>query len=216
MKKNLLFICCLFSFFIFNFIKVDAEEARGTCIIKQEENSYSINTPFYWYEVTKNISINNSMQILQSYTHNQLYINNKKDCEDISNTNPIYNSSNNSITTYLFSKSLLVDSESIFNESENYFKIPSSESTNNLTITSQYLSLDNMPPIIATEEINSIIIVQVEQIINANYLKEKITAYDEVDGILEVKIHENLYAKNHNVLGEYPITFSASDYSGNN
>ena len=76
MKKYLLTIFLSLFFVLFNSETATAQSA-GTCIIKQQENSYSIDTPFYWYEVSQTTTIYGSMSISTTHNHTYTYINNR-------------------------------------------------------------------------------------------------------------------------------------------
>lgn len=217
MKKYLILTLALAFFFLFN-NQITKAESKGTCFIKQQEKTYSINTPFFWYEVRQTTIINNNLSPTITYNHKQTYISDKDTCLSINNSIPSYeNITTNTIEikTYYYSQQKIENSEEIFNKSPSIFKNYSDLSQENLTITSDFLSLDNSPPIIANENINPVIITPLETIINLNYLKSKLTAYDEVDGTVNVEIYEDNYSKNHDILGEYKVLFSASDTSNN-
>lgn len=216
MKKCLfILIYCLFLIFFTN-TTINAEE--GTCIIQQLSNTYEVETPFYWYEVTKNNEVNSMMQQTVTYNHKKNYIDTSTKCNKINKSTPQYvsdsnNFLNSTITTFYFSKKSITDSKTIYDGATSLFK--HSPSTTDLTIKSYFLSLDELPPILTTEDLNPTIITSLDEVISIIYLQTKITAYDEVDGPVSVKIHEDNYTSNSKNIGEYTVTFSASDNSSN-
>ena len=219
MKKLVFIITLIFSFFFFDTLNVSA--TGGSCIIKQQNNTYEVSTPFYWYTVIKETTVSSLLVPTITYNHTYNYIETNDDCISINNSLPLYekgiynNALNNRITNFYFNTTFIEDSNSIYDKSISIFKNPSSFNNSDLTITSTYLSIDNMPPIIATDTIDTTLIVSVDEIINVNNIKNKIIAYDEVDGILDIKIEIDDYSTNYNILGLYQILFSATDNSGN-
>ena len=191
MKKYLLMILLAFLFILTNEQKLNAQ-SNGSCIIKQQEKTYTIDTPFYWYEVNQTISINSNMTSNTTYNHIETYINNEETCLKINNSTPSYNEESNSlptykITTFYFSTTSLNDSEYIFNSSSSIFNKPNMISNIDYKITSNYISLDNSPPVIVNDNLNTIIITPIEHIINASYLKTKITDKKKLYHLLNIK-----------------------------
>lgn len=220
MKRIALFITIFLFFVFFNSLKINAE-SNGTCIIKQQDKIHTVNTPFYWYTTIRDSYVDSSLKNIIDYSHTTVLIDNKENCLSINNSLPKHENGTigtNIIfrtTTFYYSSTQLNNSEEIFNKAEYLFDILDPSFPGNYTITSDFISLDNSPPIIVNDNLNPLIIVPLEQTINANYLKSKLSAYDEVDGIIEIQIHQNNYFKNHNILGEYDITFSATDSNNN-
>lgn len=215
MKKFLLtFIFSLF-FVFFSNTNIKGEEL-GTCFIKQQDTIHEVSVPFYWYIANEETTTYNMQQSI-SYYHYEQYINSEQKCLSISGSIPGYEVNGSILniikTNFYFSYDSLSSSQYIFDKANTIFK--TFPENGDLTITSEYISFDNMPPVLALESLNSIIVVNVEDTLNANYLKQKITAYDEVDGILTVNIHENNYSGNNKTLGTYSIIFSATDNSNN-
>jgi len=218
MKKYLMtiFFTCLFT--IIGHFTAKAE-STGICIIKQLDKIYEVETPFYWYKVTENNEVSDSLVQNTTYTHTTTYIDDSTKCKSIHGSLPSYTKTTNVlsslIVTYHYSEKQITDSETIFYSSTHIFEMPTIITTKDLTIRSDYISLDEMPPIIATNDLNSVIAVSVDTILNVDFLLNKISAYDEVDGLVAVNIHEDNYSKNKKTLGEYPITFYATDSSKN-
>lgn len=219
MKKLLPIFCFIAFSLFFNIEKISAQS--GTCILKQQNTTYEIETPFYWYTVIKESLFSDTLQNTITYSHTNELIETKDNCLSVNQSSPTYeqplynNYLNNRTTTFYFNKHLLTDSKSIYEESTKIFNIPDMLTTTNLAITSTYISFDNLPPTIVKDTIESIIITKVNEKISLESIKDKITAYDEVDGIVEVKIHEDNYSNNYQKLGTYNIIFSATDNSGN-
>jgi len=219
MKKFLFTIGLIIFAFLFTNIATKAKE--GVCILKQQNVTHEIETPFYWYSVTQETSINGMLVPTTNYNHHHTLIKTKESCLNINGASPSFETEtrNTAFITkqknFYFSKNLLSDSNYIFEKSNEKFKIPTTPSTTGYEISSTYISLDDLPPVIALNEINSILVLNVNQKISLAYIKEKITAYDEVDGTIKVEIHEDNYSDNYTLLGTYKITFSATDSSGN-
>lgn len=216
MKKLIITCISVFLLFLFNNIKINAQE--GTCIIQQLSNTYKVDLPFYWYKTTKTTTVNSMMQQNISYDYTKTYVNTSTICEKLNNSlpkkeNDENNILNSTITTFYYSKNSLSDSEYIYKEGSAIFKY--SPSSSDLKIKTTFLSLDNLPPVITNEGLNPTIITSLEEVINITYLQLKLTAYDEVDGIISIKVHEDNYTKNRNILGNHKITFSATDKSNN-
>lgn len=218
--KKIIFILFLSIFMIvFKFTTISA--SSGTCIFKQQNKTYQVDTPFYWYEVTKESLYSNTLQNTVTYSHTSSLIKTKDQCESLNNISPTYtqplydNFLNNRTTNYYFNSYLLDHSEELFEKSLKTFQVPDLISTSDFTISSTYISLDELPPIIANDTINSIIIVTVNKKVDVNQIKNKITAYDENDGVVAIKIQEDNYSPNYTKLGTYSLIFSASDSSGN-
>ncbi len=212
--KKYLFTLILLLFIAFIYKEELIIKASGTCKLTQGNTQHSIDTPFYWYTAQKR-SISYNMQITSTYQHTIKTITSKEDCLNISGTTPnsVLNNGVLDITStnYYFSKSSYSKSEEIFNLANEAF-------TNyqvSTPITSEFLSLDNLPPVIVTENLNPIIVVPVQHTINANYLLTKMTAYDEVDGEVSVIVFENNYSGNTTILGNYDIIFAAKDEANN-
>lgn len=218
--KKFLFILSLSLFFtFFNTTKTNAQS--GTCIFKQQNTTHQIDTPFYWYEVTKESLFSDTLQNTINYTHTSYLIETKDQCNSLNNTSPTYtqplynNYLNNKTVNYYFNIDLLNNSQELFNKSLEKFLVPNLVNTSGFAITATYISLDDLPPVIATDTINSTIIANVNEKIDVNEIKKKITAYDENDGIVEVKIEEDNYTPNYKKLGTYTLMFIATDNSGN-
>ena len=217
MKKYLLTLIFALFFVISHESNIKAESI-GTCIMSQFENTYEAEVPFYFYKATMVNTVNDSMVQSTNYTHEEILINNKEKCKSINGKTPEFIKNSNNIlnytrTTFHFSRTKLNDSENIYNSS--IFLAPNFMSNGDYKITSEYISLDNSPPIIATENLQPTIITPVGTSINVELIKEKITAYDEVDGLISIKIHEDNYSANYKELGNYTIIFSATDNSNN-
>lgn len=219
--KKFLFILS-FTLFLCLFNETDAKAlSNGTCILKQQSSTYQISTPFYFYEVIQNSTYNDLLVNSLNYTHTSTIIENSEDCLAINNKAPTYqmgingNALNSRTTTYYFSSNILNDSKYIYEESLKIFKIPDLVYQSNFEITTTYISLDDLPPIIVDDKIDSIILANVNVKISVEQLKAKITAYDDVDGIIDVEIYEDNYSPNYTTLGTYTIIFAASDKSGN-
>ncbi len=218
--KKFTFILFLSLFMIF--FKYSTISAKsGTCIFKQQNTTHQIDTPFYWYEVTKESLFSDTLQNTINYTHTFTLIETKEQCNSLNNASPTYtqplynNYLNNRTINYYFNIDLLTNSEEIFNKSIEKFLVPDLVNTSGFTITTTYISFDDLPPVIANDTINSAIIAYVNEKFDVNEIKKKITAYDENDGIIEIKIQEDNYSINYNKLGTYAIIFSATDNSGN-
>lgn len=216
--KKLIYLFSLILFFIF-FNNYNVSATSGTCILKQLSSTLEIETPFYFYEVEELKLVSGSMTPSFTYSHTYEEVTNRESCESINKT-PSYlqgilgNALNSSTRNYYFSSSLITDSKTIFNKATSTFKVPSLFQSG-YSITGTYLSLDNLPPIIASNQIDSTIIANVGIKISVNEIKNKITAYDEADGVIEVKIKEDNYTSNYNKLGTYTLVFSATDNSEN-
>ena len=221
MKKIFYLIFSTLFFIFVGTYTVSASEG-GVCIINQKNYSYNIETPFYWYEVTKEELFDNMLNSTTFYTHTVNQIKTKEHCESLNNISPTYkqginnNALSNRTITYYFSKDLLDNSQTIYTNSLKKFAIPDIVYTTGFEITSTYITFDNLPPVIASDKIDSTIIANVGIPFSVTSLKDKITAYDEVDGIVEVNIKEDTYSANYNTLGTYKVIFSATDNSGNN
>lgn len=211
-----IFFACLFV--MIGHFKVNAE-STGICIISQLDKTYEVETPFYWYKVSENNEVSDSLTQNITYTHTTTYIDTSTKCNAINGSLPSYTKTTNALSsltvTYHYSEKQITNSETLFNASASIFEMPSIINTKDLTIRSDYISLDEMPPIIATNDLNSVIAVSVDTILNVDFLLNKISAHDEVDGLVAVKIHEDNYSNNKKILGEYPLTFSATDKSEN-
>jgi len=222
MKKLLFILSISFIFIIFANNKVQASnQKKGTCIIKQQNTTYEVHTPFYWYEVVQESLYDDLLNNTLNYWHNNTLIETKAQCLELNKIAPTYeqpyknNYLSNKTTNYHFSESLLTDSKSIYQYSLQTFQTPDLVIKDGFEISSTYISFDNAPPIIANDKIDSIIIANVNQKIDIENIKSKITAYDENDGLIDVKIHEDNYSSNYTILGTYSLTFSASDNSEN-
>ena len=129
MKKYLILLFSIFLFLLFNTQKTNAQ-SNGTCIIKQQEKTYTVNTPFYWYEVYQITTLNNDLTATTTYNHTKTLINNKDSCLKINNSTPSYSNDNSDslnafkITSFYFSSDLLTNSEHIFNKSTTIFDKP--------------------------------------------------------------------------------------------
>lgn len=216
MKKSLLIFIFIFLAFIVGDKKIKAEQ--GTCIIQQLSNTYEVELPFYWYTATKETTVNNLMQQTIEYNHTTTLIDNSSKCNNLTGLTPkkenaSSNTLNSKITNYNFSNNELSNSESIYKESLNKFKY--SPASQDLKIKASFISLDNLPPLITTDNLNPIIITSLEECISVTYLQLKLTAFDEVDGKVNIKVHQDNYTNNYNVLGDHTIIFSASDKSNN-
>ena len=218
--RKILYVLGLFLFFVlFDTNPINAQE--GTCIIKQQNITYEVSTPFYWYEVKKEVRVNNMMVSEDSYSHTKTFVENIVGCNSINGKKSKYengldgNFLNSRTTNYYFNSSLKSSSEEIYNLSLQQFRVPSLDDRGDYSFSSTYISFDELPPVIVTDEINSTIIANVDNKISIKDLKSKITAYDECEGIVEVTIKEDLYSDNYNKLGTYNVTFQASDTSGN-
>ena len=87
--KKFLFILSLSLFFtFFNTTKTNAQS--GTCIFKQQNTTHQIDTPFYWYEVTKESLFSDTLQNTINYTHTSYLIETKDQCNSLNNTSPTY------------------------------------------------------------------------------------------------------------------------------
>ncbi len=219
MKKYFYFFSILLLTLLLKSMNTKALET-GTCILKQQDKSYEVTVPFYWYKVTKETNTSDTLSTTINYYHQETYINNEETCSNINKSSPSFtitqNILSNNIISFYYTSNPLNNSEYIYNKALETFNTPIDfASTGDYTISSTYLSLDNAPPILVSQDLNPLIIVSVDYILNANVLKNKIIAYDEVDGKVEVKIHENNYKNNNHLLGEYPIIFSATDNSDN-
>lgn len=216
MKNTIILFISIFLLSLINSTNVQAEQ--GTCIIQQFSNTYEIDLPFYWYKVTKIEKTDSMLHNSISYTHTSTYVDTSTKCNNINNSlpkreNDNLNILNYAITTFYFSKNPLTISETIYNEGIATFKhTPSNE---DLRIKTTFLSLDNLPPVISNETLSPTIITSLEEVINIIYLKTKLTAYDEIDGIVEIKVHEDNYTKNSKTVGSHTVTFSATDSSNN-
>ena len=219
MKKTFYFIF-IFLFFIF-IGGVQVSATSGTCIFKQQSKTHQIDTPFYWYSATKEVLYDNMLHSNETYSHTYELIKTSAQCTALNNTVPTYiqginnNALSNRTINYYFDKNLLNDSAIIFNNSLNKFSVPDLVYTTGFEITTNYITFDELPPVIATDQINSTIVAQVNEKISIDSIKSKINAYDEVDGIIEIEIYEDNYTKNYNKLGTFTITFSATDNSSN-
>ena len=218
--KKFIYLFTFTLFFLFTKeMQINAE--TGICLLTQQNLSYEVTTPFYWYHVTYENLFNDSMMSTEDYYHTYTLIQGKSDCERITGSSPTYerginkNTLSSRTTNYYYHKELLTNSQQIYSAASNMFNIPSFLSPTSSPITAVYISLDNMPPIIATKDTNVIIVTEVKEKISIYAIQDKITAYDEVDGIIEVKVFEDNYSTNYNTLGTYSLTFSATDKSGN-
>ena len=161
------------------------------------------------------------MMSTENYFHTHSLIQGKNECERITGSAPTYerginqNALSSRTTSYYYSSDLLTDSKQIYNNARNLFKSPTLLNRDGFEITGVFISLDDMPPIIATDDINAIIIAKVKENVSISAIQSKITAYDEVDGRIEVKVFEDNYSSNYEILGTYTIIFSATDKSGN-
>lgn len=220
MKKFILIFSFSLLYIFFFELKISASTS-GICILKQQNKTYEIETPFYWYIAVKTTNVDNMLNEEINYSHTLIEIKNKDDCESLNNISPTYkqglnsNFLNNQTTNFFYNKKILENSEQIYYNSLNIFNVPDLIHNTGFEITSTYISLDDLPPIIANDTINSTIIATVSNKFPVELLKEKIIAYDEVDGQVNVEIFEDNYSNNYNVLGTYSITFIATDNSNN-
>lgn len=219
MKKFIYTLTFALFFILLNGVKISAE--TGTCIITQQNLIYEVQTPFYWYHATYENLYNDAMVATENYYHTYSLIEDKNGCERITGNAPTYerginkNSLSSRTTSYYYNNELLTDSKQIYTGARNLFKIPTFLNKDGFEITATYISLDELPPIIATDETNAIIIAKVKEKISIASIQSKITAYDEVDGVIEVEVFEDNYSSNYATLGTYSIIFSATDKSGN-
>lgn len=220
MKKIIYSILAILFFMLISTNKVSANEG-GVCILKQKSSTYNVETPFYLYEVIREENYDSLLNNTITYTHTTSLVKTKEDCTSLNNISPKYtqginnNALSNRTTTYYYEKKLIDDSQTIYTNALKVFSIPDIVYTTGFEITTTYITFDNLPPVIATDTIDSTIIANVGIPFSVNSLKDKITAYDEVDGITKVEIKEDNYSTNYNTLGTYPIIFSATDNSGN-
>lgn len=219
MKKTFYFTIAFLFFIFLGGSEISA--SSGTCIFKQQNKTYQIDTPFYWYTVTKEVSYDSMLHSSESFSHSQKAIKSQQQCLELNNSSPTYiqgingNALSNLTTNFYFDKNLLSDSSTLFSNSLVKFSVPDIVYTTGFEITTNYITFDELPPVIATDQISSTIVAQVNEKISLDNLKNKISAYDEVDGLVEVTIYEDNYTKNYNKLGTFSITFSATDHSNN-
>lgn len=221
MKKIFKLLIIAFSFFIFSKTTSIKAQEVGTCIIKAQEKTYNVNAPFYWYTAYKESITNNSLSTTDNYNHIEKYINDEAGCKSINNSlikreQPYKgNFLSYKITNYFFATNKLTDSKLIYDKSIETFNFIETVGNVSINVYSEFISLDNLPPVIAKENLDSVIITSMNNFISIDSLKSKIKAYDEVDGITEILISKDDYSNNKSTPGIYEITFSSSDKSGN-
>lgn len=221
MKKIFKLLIVVFSFFIFSKTTTIKAQEIGTCIIKAQEKTYNVNAPFYWYTVYKESITTSSLSTSDNYYHIEKYISDESECKSINNSiikreQPYKgNFLSYKITNYFFATNKLTDSKLIYDKSIETFSFTETVGNVSINVYSEFISLDNLPPVLAKENIDSIIITSMNNFISIESLKSKIKAYDEVDGITEVLVSKDDYSNNKATPGTYEIIFSSSDKSGN-
>lgn len=222
MKKFLKTLLVVLSFFLFKEVTTIKAQETGTCIIKAKDKTYNVNTPFYWYSITKENIVDETLKAKETYTFNEQYITNQESCTGINNSKisreqPYKkNALSYKIETYYFSSSRESDAKNLFTKSENTFYIPTMiDNPSFITISSTFISFDDLPPVIVSDSLEGIIITSMTNHISIEALKAKISAYDEVDGVTSINVDSDNYSPNKSILGEYEVTFSSSDKSGN-
>lgn len=219
MKKTIYTLAFVLFFIFLGGIEIKA--SSGMCIISQQNLTYEVNTPFYWYHATYENLFNDAMVSTENYYHTYTLIQGKAACEGITGNTPTYerginqNNLSSRTSNYYYHTELLTDSRQIYNNAIKIFKTPTIFNRTGFEMTATYISLDSMPPIIANNNTNATIITKVKEKLYIPAIQSKITAYDEVDGIIEVKVFEDNYSSNYDVLGTYSLVFSATDKSGN-
>lgn len=221
MKKIFKLLIITFSFFVFSKTTTIKAQEIGTCLIKEQDKTYNVNVPFYWYTVEKESITNDLLQTAENYSHIEKYIKDETGCKNINNSlikkeQPYKNNYlSYKITNYYFSSNKLTDSKTIFTKANEIFGFVDTMGNITINIYSEFISLDDLPPVIVKDNLDSTIITSMNNYISVDSLKAKIKAYDEVDGITEVIVSKDDYSPNKMVPGIYEITFSSQDKSGN-
>lgn len=73
--------------------------------------------------------------------------------------------------------------------------------------------IDDVAPIISTEQED--INLNVENILSEDKIISFFSAYDEIDGNIDLEVIENTYKGHEKIIGEYRVTVQAEDRSGN-
>lgn len=203
---QLLFIT-LFYFIFFN-TTIQAKEYCHFYI--NNEYKDTIELPFYFYENTKNTTMESSWP-QTSYSIAYKKIESSTQCESIKKTLPEYDPFNiiGTFTKYDYTSKIYTQ----YSDQEIYSN--SKLSGMNITIKGFSTIIDEEPPLISGYKDSYT--TNIDNPIDITYILQNITAYDERDGNItsDIIIEYNEYETNLNKLGTYPIIISATDSSNN-
>ena len=88
MKKTIYTLAFVLFFIFLGGIEIKA--SSGMCIISQQNLTYEVNTPFYWYHATYENLFNDAMVSTENYYHTYTLIQGKEACEGITGNTPTY------------------------------------------------------------------------------------------------------------------------------
>ena len=207
LKKVLLIFSIILFYLIFAKIKILAKEY---CTLYQnEELIETIELPFYFYENSLNIKMNNSWPE-QIYNSSHTFIDSSTKCESIKKTVSSFKKTPPfTISVYDYSKTIYqnLTNKQIYENSK--------LKKENTTIKGYSNIKDEEAPVF--EGYNKVYTTNVDNPINLSLILKNISSYDNRDGIISRKIQliYTEYKEDLKKIGTFPVILSVEDSSAN-